>query len=275
MQKGLVQKQGALSRDIVRITSPMNLWESCNRFQGGNKISSNAGVFFDKNIDFYDKASPIRYDYYFLDFIKTKQNQDSNLLDICGGSGTFAKLVVDGCPSINVTVLDPSEKSLSRIDDTRIRKVNGELPNRIPLDSKFDYVHVKEVFHHITGSSVRNSKELLRRSLFAIKEYLNDDGFLLINELFYESYLIPSLSRALIFHLLTLQNKLRIKIPVREFIMDLETCFYSRSEFRSMLGDCGFRIVDYHEEKWADNFRKKAMFLKCWGSMLFILKKAN
>jgi len=238
-------------------------------------VAGNIGNFFDKNVNFYGKISPARDDYYFLDFLKTKQNQGSNLLDIGGGSGTFAKLVVNSCPNINVTVLDPSEKLLSKIDDTRIGKVNGVLPNRIPLNSKFDYIHVKHVFHHITGSSIKSSKELLRKSLFTVKGYLNDDGFLLIHELFYESYLMPSLSRALIFHLLALQNKLRIKIPVQEFLIDLEVCFYTRPEFRSMLGDCGFKIVDYDEENWADNFKKRAIFLKDWGRMLFILKKAE
>ncbi len=235
------------------------------------------GSFFDKNVNRYGRVSPAPedYDFYFLDFIKTKRNQILNLLDIGGGSGTFAKLIANGCPDIDVTVLDPSEKLLSKIDDTRIRKVKGELPNRIPLDSKFDYVHVKEVFHHITGSSIKSSKELLRKSLVTVKEYLNDDGFLLVHELFLESYLISSLSRALIFYLLTLQNKLRIKIPVREFLMDLEVCFYTRSEFKSILDDCGFKIVGYHEEDWADNLRKRVLLLKNWGRMLFVLEKAK
>jgi len=233
------------------------------------------GEFFDKNVNVYGKVSPARDDYYFLDFIKTKQNQSSNLLDIGGGVGTFVKLVVNSCPNINVTVLDPSEKSLNAIDDTRIRKLNGELPNQIPLNLTFDYIHVNTVFHHITGSSIRSSKELVRKSLFVIKEYLNDDGFLLICELFYESYLIPSLSRTLIFYLLALQNKLRIKIPLREFLMDLEVCFYTRSEFRSMLSDCGFKIVDYNEEKWVDNLKKRVLFLKDWGAIQFILEKVE
>lgn len=236
-------------------------------------MSSDIGNFFDKNINFYGKVNLYDCDYYFLNFIKTNQNQDLNLLDIGGGSGTFAKFVVNNCPTINVTVLDPSERLLGEIDDTQIRKVKGKLPNQILLDSRFDYIHIKEVFHHITGPSIKSSRELLRKSLFTIKEYLNDDGFLLIHELFYESYLIPALSRTLVFYLLALQNKLRIKIPAREFLMNLEVCFYTRAEFRSMLGDCGFKIVGYYENFFGDDFKKRAIFLQNWGRMLFILKR--
>jgi len=241
-------------------------------------MSSDTATFFNKNVNFYSKLSPQYFDYYFLNSIKTLQDQNLNLLDIGGGSGTFVKLIANHCPNISLTVLDPSEKMLSQIDDTRINTVKGKIPDQVDqvlLDSKFHLIHVKEVFHHVTGSSIRSSKELLRESLCTIKEYLTDDGLVLIHELFYESYLIPTLSRNLIFYSLALQSKLRIKIPARQFLMDLRVCFYTRSEFRSMLGECGFEIVDYYEANWANDINKKILFLKNWGVMLFIVKKLS
>ncbi len=53
-------------------------------------------------------------------------------------------------------------------------------------------------------------------------------------------------SRNLIFVLLALQNKSRIKIPAKEFLMDLSTCFYTRAEFSSILKKSGFEVVDYY-----------------------------
>ncbi|OPZ73231.1 MAG: Methyltransferase domain protein [Firmicutes bacterium ADurb.Bin456] len=232
-------------------------------------------AFFNENVDFYGRKGHVSYDDYFLTFLRVRDNLNLNLLDIGGGAGAFAEQVVNTCPNISVTVLDPTERLLDLIDDNRIIKVKGKLPNLNPINSKFDYIHVKEVFHHITGSSVNSSKELLRESLFAIKKSLKDNGFLLINELFYESYLIPSYSRNLIFYLLRLQNKLGIKIPAKEFLLGLNVCFYSRSEFTTILNNCGFEVVDYYEEKWADTYKKKALFLKDWGRMLFILKKCG
>lgn len=228
---------------------------------------------FDKYADFYSNVKVYPYDYYFLNFIRKTKKQGSNLVDIGGGVGTFARLVKDNCPDINVTVVDPSRKLLNKINDERIKKIYGKLPNQIFLDSSFDYIYVKEVFHHIVGSSINKSKKLFKKSLFTIREFLKDDGFLLIHELFYESYLIPTLSRILIFCLFTLQNSLKIKVPAKEFLMGLKVCFYTRSEFKSILNGCGFKIIDFYEEFWSNNLKKKALFLRNWGRMLFIVKK--
>lgn len=230
---------------------------------------------FDKYADFYGNVKPQSYDYYFIDFIKKTKKQGSNLLDIGGGSGTFAQLVNDNCLDIDVHVVDPSKKLLDRINDERIKKIYGNLPDQIFLDSDFDYVHVKEVLHHIVGSSIDETKELLRESLFTMKDFLKEDGFLLIHELFYESYLIPELSRTLIFNLLALQNKFGIKVPAKEFLMGLGVCFYTRPEFESILNDCGFKIIDFHEEYWGSTFKARLLFLQNWGRMLFIVKKVT
>jgi cyclopropane fatty-acyl-phospholipid synthase-like methyltransferase len=235
------------------------------------KDSNDNCNFFDDNIDFYGEVKPTSCDVYFLNFIKKSQKQNANLLDIGGGSGTFAKLVKDNCSDIEVTVIDPSKKLLGKIDDDRIIKLQGALPTQISLNKNFDYIHVKEVLHHLAGSSVKASKELLKESLLTIKAHLNNNGFILIHELFYESYVIPAFSRNFIFYLLVVQNKLRIKLPVSRFLMDLNVCFYTRSEFQTMLQDCGFRIVEKREEYWKDNWQKRAVLLKHWGRMMFIL----
>ncbi len=230
---------------------------------------------FDKYADFYGNVKPQHYDRYFVDFIKKTKKPGSKFIDIGGGSGAFARLVKDNCLDIDVTVVDPTKKLLNNINDERIKKICGKLPDQLFLDSSFDYIHVKEVFHHIVGPSINESKELLRDSLFAIKAILKNDGFLLIHELFYESYLIPTLSRTLIFYLLALQNEFGIKVPAKEFLMGLSVCFYTRPEFESILNDCGFKTIDFHEEYWGNTFKKRFLFLQNWGRMLFIVKKVT
>lgn len=229
--------------------------------------------FFDKHADVYGNVKPHSYDYYFIDFINKTEKHGSKLLNIGGGSGTFAQLVKDNCLDIDVTIVDPSKNLLDKINDERIKKIHGSLPDQIFLDSDFDYVHVKEVFHHIVGSSIGETKKLLRESLFTLKDILEKEGFLLIHELFYESYLIPTLSRSSIFYLLLLQNKFGIKIPAKEFLAGLDVCFYSRLEFESILNDCGFKIIESYEEYWGNSFKKRLLFLQNWGRMLFIVKK--
>jgi hypothetical protein len=60
---------------------------------------------------------------------------------------------------------------------------------------------------------------------------------------------------------------------MKEFLMDLSVCFYTRSEFKSILNDSGFKIIDFHEEYWGSSFQKRVLFLRSWDRMLFIARQ--
>ncbi len=219
--------------------------------------------FFEKHADFYHRGVT-EFDYFFINFVNDNKKNKSSLLDIGGGSGSFSKLVIQNCPGINnVTILDPSAKLLSKIDDNlHIKKVVGSLPDEVPINSTFDFIQISNVLHHITGKTGGGTKLLLKKSLSSIKDLLNEDGFLLLQENFYEGYLIPTLPRSLIFYLLSIQNKLNVKVPVDGFILGLEAYFYTRDELRSELEDCGFEIIHcktypYNEEKKPENEETK------------------
>lgn len=126
--------------------------------------------FFDENYGVYENKSP-KFDYDFLDFI-TKGNQNATLLDVGGANGYFVSLVHQSCPNISLTVLDPSKVLLNEINNPEINKVVGKLPDDMPINSKFDYIHVRTVFHHITGNTVGKSKELVKKSIISLKKLL-------------------------------------------------------------------------------------------------------
>ena len=230
-----------------------------------------AGEFFNKNHDFYNQDL-LKYDYDFMEFIKNKNNHKFRILDIGGGNGNFSKLLIQNCPDASITILDPSEMLLNKINNPKINKVIGKLPDNISLNSKFDFIHIKEVLHHITGNTVFESKSLVKKSLNILKTLLNDGGILLIHELYYEGFLIPEFPNYLIFYLLKFQNTANVKIPIKEFILGLYIYFYTREELKTMLNECGFQIIDYKVEKFSNNIQKKFMLLKDWGRILIIAK---
>lgn len=129
------------------------------------------GAFFDDN-NFYDQQIS-QFDFYFMKFIKNHQLNDSTLSDIGGGSGNFSNLITDNCPNVNVTILDPSKKLLSKIKNPKITKIVGKLPDEIPLDCNYNFIHIKEVMHHITGNTVYESNKLLKDSLICVNKLLN------------------------------------------------------------------------------------------------------
>lgn len=229
--------------------------------------------FFDEYADRYSCIEVQDYDYYFLEKMQEKGNGQASLLDIGGGDGTFARLVKQKSPSTDVTVIDPSKRLLDKIDTASITKVLGALPSDLNVNETYDFVHVKEVLHHLTGRSIADSKKISERSLFAIRRLLKEDGLLLIHELFYEGYLIPSISRFMIFAALRIQNTTRVRIPQRFFLLDLDVCFYTRREFRQMLSQAGYEIVDYRETPWTKLASTNLVLLKTWGRMLFVCRK--
>ena len=237
-------------------------------------INMDANNFFDENASFYGGVKLYEHDFYLLDSIKkTGKGGALKLLDIGGGSGVFAKFIATECPNIEVTLLEPSESMSNQMDDARIIKISGMLPHNISVNNSYDYIHIKEVLHHITGSSIKESKKLLEESLVTINEILADDGFLLIHELFYESLIYPPLTSTLIYHLLRFKNKYGINIPINEFRDGLDVYFYNRDDFRKFLTNCGYEVVDYYEVYFDNTLKKRLMFLDNWGRMVFICKK--
>ena len=235
----------------------------------------NALELFSKNTHFYGDVNQLgKYDYYFLTFLSKFAGSNSNLLDIGGGSGKFASLTKNNIPDMDVTVVDPCQPLLNMIKNPQIKVVRGELPQSLNLDNcgSFKFIHIKEVLHHIVGATIKDSKELCKTSLMKVNEMLDEDGYLLIHEIFYEGH-ITSLPRTLIFYLCEFQRKTKIKIPGDEFLEGLSVCFYARSEFRSMLNDCGFEIVQYNESNWKKSYKTTLLGIKRYGRMIFILKK--
>lgn len=157
------------------------------------------------NSDFFDKHSSRYFEsFHFVDepILKIIKENDgfSSLLDVGGGAGGFAQAVVDYCPNVKVTVIDPSQELLSYISDKRIMIICGALPD-YKLENKYNYIHIKEVLHHITGNSIKESKDKVIKTLESCYDALETDGYLFLNEDYYEGW-ISYLPRTVIFYLL-------------------------------------------------------------------------
>src|SRR5665647_537191 len=101
--------------------------------------------FFDRNVEFYGKRQVYDYDLFFVTHVQSLKVK--TLLDIGGGSGTFADSVKQHLPDVGVTVVDPSQALLDKIGNQTIEKINGKLPNNLNLTTgrEFDIIHVRAV----------------------------------------------------------------------------------------------------------------------------------
>ena len=205
-------------------------------------------TYFNNNFASYDNYHEI--DDYLNTLLQTRKGKKT-ILDIGGGGGAFASLLLNSYPDIEVTVVDPSEKFLETIKDTRINKIKGNLPDQLDVEGTFDFIFCQAVFHHIVGTSIKKSKNLFIDSLYYIKSHLNPhDGYFIVREVYYDGYIYNVLPRTLIFYLLKFQRKLRVTFPFEWFKEDLLVCFYTRNELKNILNKCGFEIVSIKEVPW-------------------------
>lgn len=230
-----------------------------------------SGEFFDTYSARYSYANPLKHDVFFVNFIK-KNGQTHSILDIGGGGGAFAKYCRSVFPDADICIVDPSRELLQKHNVHGIKRVVGSLPDDLNVDSAYHYIAMKVVLHHVVGSSIRESKELVKRSIMAAKSKLDDGGYVFIREIYYESYLIPTLTRTMIFYLLRLQNKLKFKIPHDDFLYGLEVCFYTREEIESLIKECDLEIVEHLNDEVCPGLGGRAMLLKKRGTTSYILR---
>ena len=230
-------------------------------------------------VDFFNEnytENKYAYEYQRIDDTLLKFIQETagkKFLDIGGGNGSFAVSLLAKCPSIgDVTVVDPSEKFLNSVKRDNIHKIVGHLPDQLNIEYSFDYISCNWVFHHVVGRTISNSKNNLIDSLDCIKPHLDNSGYLIINEVYYDGYIYDKLPRSIIFYILKIQNRLKLRIPLRWFIMDLLVCFYTRNELKHVLDESDFKVVLSKESPWKVPILFRLAGLKEFGNILIISK---
>lgn len=209
------------------------------------------GAFFDENVEDYGidmtPSGPSPREAFLIEFIA--QNPRKSILDVGCSIGRFIGYLNNLELNMEVTALDPSKRALDRIN-------------------------IENVLHHMADDSIEGSKKMVIDSLKTLTNILTN-GFILLVDMFYESYLFPTFTRNVIKTLLNFQNKYHVKISLKDFIYGLDVCFYTREEFRTIFLECNLEIVDYHEWHWNDKKSMKHISLiNNWGNICFILKKA-
>ncbi len=228
---------------------------------------------FNHHSHHYAREEDRWYQVRFAEFLAEKAGgRRVSLVDVGGGSGVFAKLALKHA-DVDVTILDPSEGMLDTVQDDRIRKRVGRLPEDVAEGAPHDFLHVSEVLHHLVGSSVAASKQHCRESLAALEASLADDGYLLVSELYYEAFGAPRLTRWAIFWLLKAQNKLRLRVPHDDFLLDLLVCFYTRKELDRMLDEAGFRTLHVITDKSKVSWMERLLLLQRRGARHMVLVK--
>ncbi len=196
-------------------------------------IHSHHHPYANKNI-FYHK--PI------IDYIKNdKLEKIQNILDVGCGDGFFFQTLINEGIKRNFFGTDISQKM---IETTKLNLKNScelivadMLYTPFKVDKFFDIIYASFILHHLIGKTRLNSFQLAENFLTNLNGVLSKNGVLIIEEISYDSYFIPSFISSIIFYGLKFLNFFKIDLSkiTPEIQSGLEVNFFYHDKLVKML----------------------------------------
>jgi len=168
---------------------------------------------------------------------------DGVVVDVGGGCGFFARLLMDSTP-FRVRVVDSDEKSIEACRRIGVGAVRGNaLAPDICGDERI--VALNLILHHLVGRSEAATRELQSRALAV---WLKQATSVFVHEYIYESY-VASLSGRLIFEITASAFLSSVGRFVSRFIpvlrantFNVGVRFRSHDEWRALFGSAGYTV---------------------------------
>lgn len=218
-----------------------------------------------------------------VDLIKTKYvKRGTRFLDLGCGDGTLIKSVNSLSFDFQFIGTDISYEMIKTARDN-LRGISVEfivcdgfnLP--IKNEIKFDFIHSAFVLHHLIGPTKGKSLELVSTLLRILVQSLSDKGILIIHEVYYDSYIIPSLTSTLIFYILKCLNLLNLDMSpiMREFQPGLEVNFLHTAELTRLLEHLGGKVQMIGKDAGTIPTIRRVLLLKDQGTLTFTYELNN
>jgi SAM-dependent methyltransferase len=204
---------------------------------------------------------------------------DLRLLDVGCGSGNFIKSLGESDIRADIVATD---LSFQMINIARKNLLSSDIDLlvadafKMPLKhgAKFDIIHVAFLLHHLIAKTRGKSVSLMNRLIGLLVDKLTDDGVLLIEEVYYNSYIIPNFTASLIFHTLKLLKISRIDLSGinAKVKAGLEVNFLNEKLLEKTLSRFGtLHLLD--RNPWKVPKIYNIFLLKDFGNITFTLKK--
>lgn len=197
-------------------------------------------------------------------------SDDLNILDLgCGDGSFFKSLEKSGIKGkfygvdLSQSMISSALVNLSNIHADLL--VGDGLNLSFREDLKFDVIHLDCVLHHLISANRRGSKELSRRLLSLLHGRLSQHGMIIVEEMYYDSFLFSEFTSMIVFYGLKFINLFHLNINwLRgEFQPGLEVNFFSDKGLERL-----FQVVS---EKTREVKRTKTRVPKFYR--LFLLKE--
>lgn len=187
---------------------------------------------------------------------KIESGNRIKILDVGCGDGSFIKgTIMTGIDAFFVGT-DVSYNMINmaknNLDYKRVELFVADA-FKLPIKSeiKFDLIHIDSVLHHLIGNTRSQSIALVNLMLNLLRDRLSDNGVLVIEEMYYVSYIIANITSSVIFYGLKLLNFLHFDVSriINEIQPCLEVNFLYNREIEKLLEPYGIvRLIK--KEPW-------------------------
>jgi SAM-dependent methyltransferase len=225
---------------------------------------------YHKNPDFYQ---PI--------IAKIKKVSPLRLLDLGCGDGTFIKNIIEADVKGYFMGLDISsfmlQKAVNLLKDYQVDLITADgfgLP--IKSDVKFDLIHLDSVLHHVIAKTRSQSRHLVNDLLGILFSRLSKNGFLMVEEMYYDSYIFPGFTSGIVFYGLKIANYLGLDLGkvIAHVVPGLEVNFYSINELLDTFSRHGDADV-INKKPLKTNAAQRLFLQKDFGHVSFVIQKGT
>jgi SAM-dependent methyltransferase len=206
-------------------------------------------------------------------------NSHANFLDIGCGNGNFIKALIKANVKANYFAFDMSLKMIERAKenlagcDVEFLVADGfKIP--IKRNIRFNIIHLDSVLHHLIGSTRGKSTSLIEKMLRLLTDKLEDDGILLVQEVYYNSYIISRFTSFVVFYGLKLINLLNLDVSrfMTEIKPGLEVNFLHEKQLKNILNQYG-SVHLLEKQPWGRRKLYKLFLLKECGHITVYSRK--
>jgi len=172
-----------------------------------------------------------------------------SVLDLGCGDGSFIKALIESGVKGVFRGVDLSYNMASQALQLFGRESSDLLVAdgfNLPIlpEITFDLIHIDSVLHHLIARNRAGSKKLAQKLLMLLFGRLSENSIIIVEEMYYNSFIFAEFTSAVIFYGLKLMNELGLNLSVlrKEFQSGLEVNFYSKTGLESIFSQHSKRV---------------------------------
>jgi len=176
--------------------------------------------------------------------------RDFSFVDVGGGNGLFADMLLDAYPRAHGVVLDPAEILLRENRPhprKELRLARAETMDELFGERKFDLILFNWILHHLVLDSYAKTIALQRTVLEKARRLLKPGGAVSVLENLYEGSVVDGVPSRLIFQLTSSKTLRPLVRHLGANTAGIGVCFRSRQAWRKDAARTGLVVKEFRQ----------------------------